>query len=102
MHRPFRRNDQQRAAGLATDFAAGQRWTLEDGVYRTALWAEGGSPNGTAKGPPQAKVEHWAVRRWVSTTYGPVTVSGHAAKLLPWGPGGQARVVFEWEAKVVS
>lgn len=71
-------------------------------MYRTALWAEGGSPNGTAKGPPQAKVEHWAVRRWVSTTYGPVTVSGHAAKLLPWGPGGQARVVFEWEAKVVS
>lgn len=78
-----------------TDFNTGKLWTLQDGLYRTALWAEGGSPNGTAKGPPQAKVEHWSVRRWVSTADGPVTISGHVAKLLPWGPGGQAQIVVD-------
>ena len=62
-------------------------WILQDGdgLYYTALWAEGGSSNGTTEMAAQAKVEHSAVRRWVSTANGPVTISGHIAKILPWG-----------------
>jgi len=79
------------------DFTTGKLWTLQDGFYYTALWAEGGSANGTAKSPPQAKVEHWAVRRWVSTVDGSVTISGHAAKILDWGDvdSGQVRIVID-------
>lgn len=80
-----------------SDFTTGQLWTLQDGLYYTALWAEGGSANGTAKLAPQAKVEHWAVRRWISTVDGPVTISGHAAKILEWGDvdSGQAQIVVD-------
>ncbi len=79
------------------DFATGKLWTLQDGLYYTALWAEGGSANGTTKLAPQAKVEHWAVRRWVSTVHGPVTISGQASKILDWGnaESGQARIVVD-------
>jgi hypothetical protein len=80
-----------------TDFATGKLWTLQDGVVYTAVWAEGGSANGTTKLAQQAKVEHWAVRRWGSTVNGPVTISGHAAKILNWGDAesGQARIVVD-------
>lgn len=80
-----------------SDFATGKLWTLQDGLYYTALWAEGGSANGTTKLAPQAKVEQWAVRRWVSTFNGPVTISGQAAKILDWGnaDSGQARIVVD-------
>jgi hypothetical protein len=80
-----------------TDFTTGKLWILQDGVYYTALWAEGGSSNGTAELATQAKVEHWAVRRWVSTVNGPVTISGHAAKILYWGDvdSGQVRIVVD-------
>lgn len=79
------------------DFATGKLWTLQDGVFYTAVWAEGASANGTTKLAKQAKVEHWAVRRWVSTVNGPVTISGHAAKILNWGDAnsGQARIVVD-------
>jgi hypothetical protein len=79
------------------DFTTGKLWTLQDGLYYTGLWADGGSANGTTKGARQAKVEHWAVRRWVSTVNGSVTISGHAAKILDWGDvdSGQARIVIE-------
>jgi hypothetical protein len=79
------------------DFTTGKLWTLQDGLYYTALWAEGGSANGTTKLAPQAKVEHWAVRRWLSAVNGPVTISGHAAKILDWGDvdSGQARIVVD-------
>lgn len=79
------------------DFATGKLWTLQDGLYYTALWAGGGSANGTTKLAPQAKVEQWAVRRWVSTVHGPVTISGQAAKILDWGgvDSGQARIVVD-------
>ena len=80
-----------------SDFTTGNLWLLQDGRYYTALWAEGGSANGTTKSAPQAKVEHWAVRRWVSTVEGPVTISGHAARILEWGDAesGQARIVVD-------
>lgn len=80
-----------------SDFNTGKLWTLQDGVYYTALWAEGGSANGTTESARQAKVEHWAVRRWVSTVDGPVTISGHAARILEWGDvdSGQAHIVTD-------
>ena len=58
---------------------------LEDGRFYTAIWAEGASSNGTTSLAPQSKVEHTAVRRWVSTVEGDVTISGHVAKILAWG-----------------
>jgi hypothetical protein len=66
-------------------FATGELWNLQDGLYFTSLWAAGGHPNGTMKLGPHAQVEQWAVRRWLSTTKGPVAISGHAGKVMPWG-----------------
>src|SRR5262245_3739805 len=66
-------------------FTTGELWNLQDGLYYTSLWAEGGHPNGTMKLGTYAQIEQWAVRRWLSTTNGPVTISGHAGKIMPWG-----------------
>lgn len=68
-----------------TEFTTGELWNLEDGRYYTSLWATGGHPNGTLKLGEYAREEHWAVRRWVSTVAGPVTIGGHAGKAMPWG-----------------
>jgi hypothetical protein len=90
-------NDPINQVSSHPDFATGKLWTLQDGLYYTALWADGGSANGTTKLAPQAKVEQWAVRRWVSTVHGPVTISGQAAEILDWGgvDSGQARIVVD-------
>jgi len=90
-------NDPINGVSSQSDFTPGKLWLLQDGRYYTALWAEGGSANGTTKLAPQAKVEHWAVRRWVSAVNGPVTISGHAAKILDWGDvdSGQAQIVVD-------
>lgn len=80
-----------------SDFTTGKLWNLQDGLYYTALWAEGGSANGTSEGARQAKVEQWAVRRWISTVKGPVTISGSTARILRWGDAesGQAKIVVD-------
>ena len=62
------------------EFTTGQLWTLQDGLYYTSLWAEGGHPNGTMKLGSHAQVEHWAVRRWVSTANGPVPSAATLAR----------------------
>ena len=67
------------------EFTTGPLWNLQDGLYYTSLWAEGGHPNSSMKLGTYAQAEQWAVRRWVSTTHGPVTISGHAGKVMPWG-----------------
>ena len=81
------------------EFTTGELWTLQDGLYYTSLWAEGGHANGTMDLGAHARVEHWAVRRWVSTANGPVTISGHAGKVMPWGEkwggGCQALIVVD-------
>ncbi len=79
------------------ELGIGQLWTLQDGLYYTSLWAGGGHPNGTMYLGEHAQVEHWAVRRWVSTANGPITISGHAAKGLAtnWGGGVQTRIVVD-------
>jgi hypothetical protein len=79
------------------ELGTGKLWTLQDGVYYTSLWAGGGHPNGILDLGAHTQVEHWAVRRWVSTANGPVTISGHAAKVLAtnWGGGIQTRIVVD-------
>lgn len=84
------------------EFTTGKLWNLEDGKYYTSLWAEGGHPNSMMKLGTHAQVEQWAVRRWVSTVDGPVTISGHAGKVMPWGEnwagGCQALIVVDGAA----
>lgn len=79
------------------ELGTGKLWTLQDGAYYTSLWAGGGHPHGAMELGQHAQVEHWAVRRWVSTVDGPVTISGHAAKVLAtnWGGGVQTRIVVD-------
>lgn len=81
------------------EFTTGKLWNLEDGKYYTSLWAEGGHPNGTMRLGDYAQVEQWAVRRWVSTVNGTITISGHAGKVMPWGEnwsgGCQALIVVD-------
>lgn len=67
------------------EFTTGDLWYLEDGVYYTSLWAEGGHANTTLDLGAHARTEQWAVRRWISTTEGPVSIAGHAGKVMPWG-----------------
>ena len=67
------------------EFTTGDLWYLKDGVYYTSLWAEGGHANTTLELGAHAQREHWAVRRWTSTTEGPVSIAGHAGKVMPWG-----------------
>jgi len=79
------------------ELGTGKLWTLQDGLYYTSLWAEGGHPNGTMELGAHAQVEHWAVRRWVSTVNGPISISGHAAKVLAtnWGGGVQTLIIVD-------
>lgn len=81
------------------EFTTGKLWTLQDGLYYTSLWAEGGHPNSAMKLGSHAQAEHWVVRRWVSTANGSVTISGHAGKVMPWGEkwggGCQALIVVD-------
>lgn len=67
------------------DFTTGDLWYLKDGVYYTSLWAEGGHANTTLELGAHAQREQWAIRRWISTTEGPVSIAGHAGKVMPWG-----------------
>ncbi len=68
-----------------SEFTVGELWNLQDGLYYTSLWAKGGHPHGMMPLGSHAQAEHWVVRRWVSTIDGPVTISGHAGKVMPWG-----------------
>ena len=81
---------------LSSRFNLGGIWFLQDGLYYTSLWAEGGHPNCTLELGAYAQVEQWPVRRWVSTVNGPVTISGHAGKVMPWGEnwGGSCQALI--------
>ncbi|GMU26382.1 MAG: hypothetical protein AMXMBFR16_12870 [Candidatus Uhrbacteria bacterium] len=51
-------------------------WRVQDGDYWTALWGEGGHPNGTNGNFGHLRFEHWTIRRWVSEVTGPIEISG--------------------------
>lgn len=82
-----------------SEFTTGELWNLQDGLYYTSLWAAGGHANSPVKLGEHAAAEQWAVRRWVSTTDGPVKISGQAGKVMPWGEnwggGFQAQIVVD-------
>jgi hypothetical protein len=84
-----------------TEFTTGELWNLLDGRYYTSLWATGGHPNSPIQFGEHAGEEQWAVRRWVSTNRGPVTISGYAGKVMPWGEnwdgGVEVRIVVDGE-----
>jgi hypothetical protein len=58
-------------------------WHVLDGTYWTRLDKMGGHPNGTTTCCNRQPVEQWAVRRWVSTVAGSVTISGDLASIDP-------------------
>jgi hypothetical protein len=67
------------------ELGIGPLWFLQDGVSYTALWAGGGHPNGAQPLGMHVAAEQWAVRRWVSTVDGQISITGHAGKHMPWG-----------------
>ena len=83
------------------EFTTGRLWNLVDGRYYTSLWATGGHPNSPVPLGEHAGEEQWVVRRWVSTTRGPVTIRGYAGKTMPWGAawggGVEVRIVVDGE-----
>lgn len=86
-----------------SDFTTGELWNLDDGVYYTSLWAEGGHPNSAMELGEYEQIEQWAVRRWVSTVDGHVTISGHVGKVMPWGESwsGNCKAMVVVDGKTV-
>ncbi|MFO0907835.1 MAG: hypothetical protein U0794_05650 [Isosphaeraceae bacterium] len=84
-------------------FTTGDLWNLQDGLYYTSLWAEGGHPNSSVKLGAYPPAEQWAVRRWVSTWEGTVTIRGFAGKVMPWGKNwsGSCRALIVVDGKTV-
>jgi hypothetical protein len=54
---------------------------VNDTAHWTQLFQLGGHPNGTATSPPSVPLLQRAVRRWLSTFEGDVTISGELAKI---------------------
>lgn len=84
-------------------FTTGKLWFLEDGRFYTSVWAKGGHANSGKKLGDYAATEQWAVRRWVSNSTGPVTISGHVGKDMPWGANwsGECRAIIIIDGKTV-
>lgn len=64
-------------------FAPRPAWTVNDtatGVW-TMLWNDGGHPNGLTGTSGRTAVEHFPIRRWVSTYAGTITISGSISKI---------------------
>ena len=78
-------SDPRNGLSARTEFTTGPLWFLQDGRFYTSLWATGGHPNANLELGVYSRAEQWAVRRWVSTIEGPVTIRGHVGKVMPWG-----------------
>jgi hypothetical protein len=74
---------------LPSIFGPGNAWYVDRTDYWAALTDVGAHPNGMITSGGRLPVELWAVRRWVSTVDGPLTISGNLAKINtnPAGPG---------------
>lgn len=85
------------------EVSLGELWYLEDGVYYTSLWPGGGHPHGILDLGDHAKAEQWAVRRWISTIAGAITITGHAGKMMPWGKNwsGGVKVLIVVDGKTL-
>lgn len=73
----------------------GSIWHVQSGTYWTRITQEGGHPHGVNTSSGRVPVDHWAVRRWVSTISGSITISGQVANLDANGNGVAARVVID-------
>jgi len=95
--------DQRNGLRNHDSFSTGDLWFLEDGGYFTSLWAEGGHADSAFRLGDDSAFEHWAVRRWISTVSGVVTISGHVGKVMPWGKnwGGECQAIIVVDGKTV-
>lgn len=57
-----------------------QTWYVNLGVQWTHVGVVEMHPNGSTTSGGRIPIEQWAVRRWVSTVAGPVTISGKIAR----------------------
>ncbi|GAG54289.1 unnamed protein product, partial [marine sediment metagenome] len=59
-----------------------EHWYIDDSLYWTALWENGGHTNAAVDNSGGIlDEEHWAVRRWVSGIEGQVRIAGNLAKI---------------------
>lgn len=73
----------------------GSEWFEQSGSYWTQLWAVGGHPNGASTTGGRVPVEQWAVRRWISTATGTLTLTGTLAKLDTGGDGTTGHIIVD-------
>jgi hypothetical protein len=79
---------------LMTQFD-GSIWHVQNGTYWTRVTQEGGHPNGVITTSGRVPVDHWSVRRWVSSVSGAVAIHGEVANLDASQNGVAARVVVD-------
>jgi hypothetical protein len=93
----FRLMSQYRQNHQLSAFASGPAWEVQDGVYFTELWANGGHGNGTTTSGGRRQEQQFAVRRWVSDYVGNVDIAVHLAKIdgNPTSNGVAGRVIIE-------
>ena len=74
-------------------------WAAANGSVWTALWADGGHPNGQITSGGRLPVQQWAVRRWVSPVSGSLSISCSLSDLSNVdGNGIIAHVIMEGAA----
>ena len=109
-HGFYNRTDDPDGSYAAGDFRdSDPAWTLAGGTWAlgpgdppwTLLGARTGHPNGTNQSAPNNR-EHWAVRRWISTVSGEVTVAWHLAKAAAGGGGTTVRVFHNGVERAVG
>ena len=67
-------------------------WIVNNETFWTRLFQAGGHPNGITTSGGRTRVEHWAVRRWISPKSGTFRLSGVIADRVADGFGAGAIV----------
>jgi hypothetical protein len=73
----------------------GDTWYEDAAQYWTQLWASGGHPNSVSTTGGRQPVDQWAVRRWVSSMTGTLTLTGTYAKLNSPGDGTTGHILVD-------
>jgi hypothetical protein len=73
----------------------GSIWHVQNGTYWTRITQEGGHPNGVLTTSGRVPVDHWPVRRWLSSVSGNITIRGEVANIDNSQNGVAARVVVD-------
>lgn len=77
-----------------SDPGPGRWWANREGAW-ASIWATGQSPAGETSSCGKTATGDWAVRRWVSTVYTPVRISGLTGKPEPGSDGVQVYVIVD-------